>query len=64
MHARAAVVDGAIVYLGSISLAPDSATVNREVGLVSRSPKLARAVAEQFAADFGSRTNPFTATGG
>jgi len=64
MHARAAVVDGAIVYLGSISLAPDSATVNREVGLISRSPKLARAVAEQFAADFGSRTNPFTATGG
>ena len=64
MHPRAALVDGRTVYLGSVSLAPDSATVNREVGLLSHSPKLARVIARQFAADFGTRTSPFPVRGG
>ena len=34
MHARTAVADGRRAYLGSISLSPDSATYNREVGLI------------------------------
>ena len=31
MHARAAIVDGAVAYLGSISLSSDAATVKREI---------------------------------
>jgi arylsulfatase len=34
MHARAAIVDDATAYLGSISLSPDSTAHNREFGLV------------------------------
>jgi phosphatidylserine/phosphatidylglycerophosphate/cardiolipin synthase-like enzyme len=34
MHARAAIIDDATAYLGSISLSPDSTAHNREFGLV------------------------------
>lgn len=60
MHARAAVVDGRTVYLGSVSLAPDSATVNREFGLVSRAPRLRRVITATFAKDF-TATQPLGA---
>jgi cardiolipin synthase A/B len=59
MHARAAVVDGRIAYLGSVSLSPDSITFNREMGLISRQPSLVRALAAQFRSDYGSRTKKF-----
>jgi phosphatidylserine/phosphatidylglycerophosphate/cardiolipin synthase-like enzyme len=42
MHARAAVVDGKIAYLGSVSLSPDSIIFNREMGLILQQPSLVR----------------------
>jgi cardiolipin synthase len=59
MHARAAVVDNKIAYLGSISLSPDSTTFNREMGLISRQRGLVRKLEAQFESDFSSRTMKF-----
>jgi phosphatidylserine/phosphatidylglycerophosphate/cardiolipin synthase-like enzyme len=59
MHARAAVVDGKVAYLGSISLSPDSITFNREMGLVLRQRVLVRKLEEQFQSDYGLRTTKF-----
>jgi cardiolipin synthase A/B len=56
MHARAAVVDGKIAYLGSISLSPDSITFNREMGLISRQASIVRALEAQFESDYQTRT--------
>jgi cardiolipin synthase A/B len=59
MHARAAVVDGRIGYLGSVSLSPDSITFNRELGLILRQPALVQALAAQFLSDWRLRTRRF-----
>jgi cardiolipin synthase len=60
MHARAAVVDGKVAYLGSISLSPDSTTVNREMGMILKWPDTVRKLEEQFDSDFNSeRTTQF-----
>jgi phosphatidylserine/phosphatidylglycerophosphate/cardiolipin synthase-like enzyme len=59
MHARAAVVDGKISYLGSISLSPSSITFNREMGLISKQPLLVHALEAQFESDYRLRTQPF-----
>lgn len=59
MHARAAVVDGKIAYLGSISLSPDSSTFNREMGLITRKPGLVQALEAQFQSDYQSRTKSY-----
>jgi phosphatidylserine/phosphatidylglycerophosphate/cardiolipin synthase-like enzyme len=60
MHARAAVVDAKIAYLGSVSLSPDSATVNREMGLIQRQTAAVRKLAAQFQSDYNTRTKQFT----
>ncbi|EDY37757.1 conserved hypothetical protein [Cyanobium sp. PCC 7001] len=52
MHARAAVVDHRLAYVGSISLSPDSATVNREMGLIKDDPRLVKDLARRFRKDF------------
>jgi phosphatidylserine/phosphatidylglycerophosphate/cardiolipin synthase-like enzyme len=59
MHARAAVVDGKIAYLGSISLSPDSITFNREMGLILRQRVLVRKLEAQFQSDYDLRTTKF-----
>jgi phosphatidylserine/phosphatidylglycerophosphate/cardiolipin synthase-like enzyme len=59
MHARAAVVDSKISYLGSISLSPDSSTFNREMGLISQQPLLVRRLEAQFQSDYESRTKSY-----
>ena len=59
MHARAAVVDGTLAYLGSISLSPDSITFNREMGLISRETFLVQALEAQFESDYHLRTKRF-----
>ena len=59
MHARAAVVDGTLAYLGSISLSPDSITFNREMGLISHQPFLVQALEAQFESDYHLRTKRF-----
>jgi phosphatidylserine/phosphatidylglycerophosphate/cardiolipin synthase-like enzyme len=54
MHARAALVDGIRrVYLGSISLNPDSTAWNREVGILVQSTVHRRKLRRQFDADWG-----------
>ncbi len=52
MHARAAIADGRTAFLGSISLSPNSTTVNREAGFISKNAALAKALAEQFNKDY------------
>jgi cardiolipin synthase A/B len=52
MHARTAVADSEVLYIGSISLSPDSATVNREAGILISDPKLLDLVKARFDADF------------
>jgi cardiolipin synthase len=59
MHARAAVVDGKIAYLGSLSLSPDSITFNREMGLILHRGSVVRKLETQFQSDFDLRTAPF-----
>ncbi|MCT0224300.1 phospholipase D-like domain-containing protein [Synechococcus sp. CS-1328] len=52
MHARAALVDGRLAYVGSISLSPDSVTVNREMGLIEEDPTIVAQLGRQFVKDF------------
>jgi phosphatidylserine/phosphatidylglycerophosphate/cardiolipin synthase-like enzyme len=59
MHARAAVVDGKIAYLGSISLSPDSITFNRVMGLILRQRALVRKLEAQFQSDHDLLTTEF-----
>lgn len=59
MHARAALIDGRIAYLGSISLSPDSITFNREMGLVIQEDLLVRKLEAQFESDYDLRTSEF-----
>jgi phosphatidylserine/phosphatidylglycerophosphate/cardiolipin synthase-like enzyme len=59
MHARAALVDGEIAYLGSLSLSPDSITFNREMGLIFRDEVLLRKLQAQFDSDYDLRTRKF-----
>jgi cardiolipin synthase A/B len=61
MHARAAVVDGRIAYLGSVSLSPNSITSNREMGLISQQPLLVHGLEAQFQSDYLSRTKSYPA---
>jgi cardiolipin synthase len=56
MHARAAVIDGRIAYLGSISFSPDSITFNREMGLLLREGVVVRRLQDQFESDYRFRT--------
>lgn len=59
LHARAAIVDGREAYLGSISLSPDSITLNREVGLLLSDPSARNQLAKQFKMDFHQATRPY-----
>ncbi len=59
MHARAAIVDGQSAYLGSISLSPDSAVFNREMGLIFRDSLTVEQLQAQFDSDYDSRTQKF-----
>ena len=59
MHARAAIVDGRIAFLGSISLSPNSITFNREMGLIFRNPLLVASLEAQFRSDYRLRTSKF-----
>jgi phosphatidylserine/phosphatidylglycerophosphate/cardiolipin synthase-like enzyme len=57
MHARAAIVDDRLAYLGSISLSPDSATENREVGLITDDAATVARLASQFETDYRLHTH-------
>jgi phosphatidylserine/phosphatidylglycerophosphate/cardiolipin synthase-like enzyme len=59
MHARTAVADGRLAYLGSISLAPDSTTYNREVGLILSDRHVVKKLQNQFEIDFDSKSHVY-----
>jgi putative cardiolipin synthase len=44
LHAKVAVIDDSMVYIGSMNLDPRSETTNTELGIVARCPELARDV--------------------
>jgi putative cardiolipin synthase len=44
LHAKAAVIDQEMVYIGSMNLDPRSDNANTELGLFARCPELAREV--------------------
>jgi len=44
LHAKTAVIDDAMVYIGSVNLDPRSDSTNTELGLVARCPELAKEV--------------------
>ena len=44
LHAKTAVIDRSIVFIGSMNLDPRSATKNTELGIIAESPELARDV--------------------
>jgi putative cardiolipin synthase len=50
LHAKAAVIDESIVYIGSVNLDPRSDSINTELGLLADCPALARQVIEVIAA--------------
>ncbi len=60
-HARAAVADGSSAYLGSISLSPNSTTLNREMGLTVQDAAFAHKLQLQlqFQSDYASLTQKF-----
>ena len=59
MHARSAVADGKLAYLGSISLSPVSTTYNREVGLILGEEHFVRKLQGQFEIDFNSKSQAY-----
>jgi phosphatidylserine/phosphatidylglycerophosphate/cardiolipin synthase-like enzyme len=59
MHARAAVVDGSVAYLGSISLSADGTTLNREVGRITQEAEVVEVLRRQFEEDFVLRTRAY-----
>jgi len=44
LHAKTAVIDGKLVFIGSMNLDPRSASKNTELGIIVDSPQLAREV--------------------
>lgn len=51
LHAKAIIVDGVRVFVGSMNLDPRSVSLNSEMGIVVESPSLARELAAVFARD-------------
>lgn len=58
MHARTAVADAQLVYLGSISLSPNSSTFNRGVGLFINKKCIVKKMRNQFEIDFHKKSVP------
>jgi cardiolipin synthase A/B len=59
MHARTAVADGRLAYLGSVSLSPLSTTYNRDVGLILADRQFVRKLLDQFEIDFSSKSQAY-----
>lgn len=57
MHARTAIADGKLAYLGSISLSPDSITFNREVGLILDCKHVVSKMQDQFEIDYYTKSS-------
>jgi len=59
MHARTAVVDGKLAYLGSISLSPNSTTYNRGVGIILKNKHIVDKLQRQFKIDYDSKSREY-----
>jgi cardiolipin synthase C len=46
LHAKTAAIDGSMIFIGSMNLDPRSDSVNTELGIIVRSPELAREVTQ------------------
>ena len=46
LHAKAAVIDESVVYMGSVNLDPRSDSTNTELGMLAECPELARQIIE------------------
>ena len=44
LHAKTAAIDGSMIFIGSMNLDPRSDSINTELGIIVRSPELAREV--------------------
>ena len=51
IHAKSMVIDGETLYVGTFNLDPRSANLNTEVGVLVRTPSLARRVEERIERD-------------
>jgi phosphatidylserine/phosphatidylglycerophosphate/cardiolipin synthase-like enzyme len=60
MHARTMLADGTRLYMGSISLSPDSTTFNREVGLFMAEAASVRTYKARFDQDFATLSAPYS----
>ncbi len=59
MHARTAIADKKRVYIGSISLSPDSITFNREVGIILKKQCVVAKMLKQFTTDYHCKSTAF-----
>jgi cardiolipin synthase A/B len=59
MHARTAIADKKRIYVGSISLSPNSITFNREVGIILRQKHVVDKMQKQFNIDYHSKSVKF-----
>lgn len=59
MHARTAIADKKRVYIGSISLSPNSITFNREAGIILQQKHVVEKVNDQFNIDYRLKSVPF-----
>jgi len=63
IHAKAFIVDGAAMFLGSENISTTSLERNREMGLVLHDPAALRVVEQVFAQDYGGSSTPVTPAG-
>jgi phosphatidylserine/phosphatidylglycerophosphate/cardiolipin synthase-like enzyme len=59
MHARSAIADKRRVYIGSISLSPNSITFNREAGIFLKRKHVVSQMQKQFDIDYHSKSTEF-----
>ncbi len=62
MHARTAVADGELAYLGSISLSPNSSTFNRGVGIILNNKHVVDKLQRQFEIDYNTKSHKYIST--
>jgi phosphatidylserine/phosphatidylglycerophosphate/cardiolipin synthase-like enzyme len=63
MHARTAIRDAKVIFLGSISYGLNSTTFNREVGLILRGKEAVTRVRDRFELDWASKSVPLALAG-
>ncbi len=52
IHAKSILADGKLAYVGSINFTANSMENNRELGILTKTPRVLRALAETFEEDW------------